>query len=545
MNRCTDMEVLSVSPESMTGIRTGAPRPTSPPTEDGGEVEQGKGLSSPQPLPSSAKPLLLPSPLEEANPASFCRSSSTSPLEDDVQSPTSMEVLVPEGEEQELSSIIEDEQRIVDYEPEGKQHDQQEAHECEHVRFQQTRPPLQRQSTLPSCSSSADLLPAQPIQEDVCPANLFAGLQSGSYSRGVPELRRPQSLCLVLLHLPCMFCARALAPPPTSNSFSNDPTRMTERSPAGLGHPHPEEEGGEGGGGRRDGGAPPVPPPQVLQEPAGGGGPRQVPDLPQLLHLLLQPPVPQAAPGAPQGPLPADAHQQPVQAGAHEGQGRPRLQEAPVPVRQAGAALQGQGRREAALPQPGGRPGLPGARMGGRQGADPVRVQGGPAAPGDGLRRVQPGEELLREVQPGEEVHPAGRHHGDQRGGGRPGEGGGGPRGQDAPLPLPARGRRPDSDPDHHQDGPGDRGSRGDHGGGQAGRPRGGRGAAEREGCRPGEAVPAHLQEDTQVCERERTLQPHQCVPHGPEERADFHVHHPPVGGSRHHCEHFLQSGDR
>ncbi|GIX97050.1 apical junction component 1 homolog [Caerostris darwini] len=218
--------------ESVTGIRTGAPHPTSPPTgEDGGGVEQGKGLSSPQPLPSSAKPFLLPSPLEEANPASFCRSSSTSPLEDDVQSPTSMEVLVPEGEEQELSSVIEDEQRIVDYEPEGEHQDQQEAlelsHECEHVRFQQPRPPLQRQSTLPSGSSSADLLPAQAIQEDVCPANLFAGLQPGSYSRGVPELRRPQSLCLVLLHLPCMFCARALAPPPTSNSFSNDPTRMT------------------------------------------------------------------------------------------------------------------------------------------------------------------------------------------------------------------------------------------------------------------------------------------------------------------------------
>ncbi|CAL1287213.1 unnamed protein product [Larinioides sclopetarius] len=65
-------------------------------------------LSFPQPFPSSstsAKP--LPSPLEEVNPASFCRSSSISPLEDDVQSPTSMEVLVPEGEEQELSSIIE------------------------------------------------------------------------------------------------------------------------------------------------------------------------------------------------------------------------------------------------------------------------------------------------------------------------------------------------------------------------------------------------------------------------------------------------------
>ncbi|XP_035224987.1 uncharacterized protein LOC118197570 [Stegodyphus dumicola] len=50
----------------------------------------------------------LSSPLEEVNLGSFCRSSSTSPLEDDIQSPTSMEVLVPEGEEQELSSIIEE-----------------------------------------------------------------------------------------------------------------------------------------------------------------------------------------------------------------------------------------------------------------------------------------------------------------------------------------------------------------------------------------------------------------------------------------------------
>lgn len=95
------------------------------------------------------------------------------------------------------------------------------------------RPPLQRQSTLPSCSSSsADVLPTvEPPQEDMCGANLFAGLQQGSYSRGVAAegaLRRPQSLCLVLLHLPCMFCARALAPPPTINSFSNtDPTHMT------------------------------------------------------------------------------------------------------------------------------------------------------------------------------------------------------------------------------------------------------------------------------------------------------------------------------
>ncbi|GBN20343.1 hypothetical protein AVEN_199188-1 [Araneus ventricosus] len=87
------------------------PAPSSPGTAEDG-TDQGKmfadSLSFPQPFPSSstsAKP--LPSPLEEVNPASFCRSSSTSPLEDDVQSPTSMEVLVPEGEEQELSSIIE------------------------------------------------------------------------------------------------------------------------------------------------------------------------------------------------------------------------------------------------------------------------------------------------------------------------------------------------------------------------------------------------------------------------------------------------------
>lgn len=51
-------------------------------------------------------------PLEEVNHGSFCRSSSTSPLEDDVHSPTSMEVLVPEGEEQDLSSIIEGKIRL-------------------------------------------------------------------------------------------------------------------------------------------------------------------------------------------------------------------------------------------------------------------------------------------------------------------------------------------------------------------------------------------------------------------------------------------------
>ncbi|KAF8773106.1 proteoglycan 4-like isoform X1 [Argiope bruennichi] len=236
--------------ESMTRSTGGQPQPafltpSSPGTAEDG-TDQGKmfadSLSFPQPFPSSstsAKP--FPSPLEEVNPASFCRSSSTSPLEDDVQSPTSMEVLVPEGEEQELSSIIEDEPKITEefYQNEEEhqlqyhlQHHEEKLHEplheCEHARLQHEnppRPPLQRQSTLPSCSS-ADLLAQQP-QEDVSAANLFAGLQPGTYSRGVSELRRPQSLCLVLLHLPCMFCARALAPPPTTNSFNNGPTRMT------------------------------------------------------------------------------------------------------------------------------------------------------------------------------------------------------------------------------------------------------------------------------------------------------------------------------
>lgn len=96
-------------------------------------------------------------------------------------------------------------------------------HECQHHR----RPPLRRQSTLPSCSSNDPL--SQPQEEEF--RNLFAGLQPGSYSHGLAErpLRRPQSLCLVLLHLPCMFCARALAPPPhTINSFSHvPPTRET------------------------------------------------------------------------------------------------------------------------------------------------------------------------------------------------------------------------------------------------------------------------------------------------------------------------------
>lgn len=60
------------------------------------------------PIPSSSTSTNQPLfPLEEVNHGSFCRSSSTSPLEDDVHSPTSMEVLVPEGEEQDLSSIIE------------------------------------------------------------------------------------------------------------------------------------------------------------------------------------------------------------------------------------------------------------------------------------------------------------------------------------------------------------------------------------------------------------------------------------------------------
>lgn len=59
---------------------------------------------------TSTQPLF---PMEEVNNhGSFCRSSSTSPLEDDVHSPTSMEVLVPEGEEQDLSSIIEGKNRI-------------------------------------------------------------------------------------------------------------------------------------------------------------------------------------------------------------------------------------------------------------------------------------------------------------------------------------------------------------------------------------------------------------------------------------------------
>ncbi|KAG8199031.1 hypothetical protein JTE90_021045 [Oedothorax gibbosus] len=188
-------------------------------------------LSFPQPpypsSNSSAKPLLpIPSPLGEINHGSFCRSSSTSPLDDDeAQSPTSMEVLVPEGEEQELSSIIEDEAKFVD-ELEQLQDKPDLSYQTTRRDCPHHRPPLQRQSTVPSCSSrgSADNLPiADPPQEA---RNLFEGLQQGSYSRGVATegaLRRPQSLCLVLLHLPCMFCARALAPP--LNSFSNtDPS---------------------------------------------------------------------------------------------------------------------------------------------------------------------------------------------------------------------------------------------------------------------------------------------------------------------------------
>ncbi|XP_071036400.1 uncharacterized protein [Parasteatoda tepidariorum] len=190
-------------------------------------------LKSPPHFPSSsttASKLLPPfsSPTDEMNHGSFCHSSSTSPLEDDVQSPTSMEVLVPEGEEPELSSIIEDDTKL---EGDGKQKDGDHEHPPSHEhllrqREQSHRPPLQRQSTLPSCSS-ADLLSQQP--HDGLYANPFAGLQPGSYTRGMAEgsLRRPQSLCLVLLHLPCMFCARALAPPPQINSFSNGPARMT------------------------------------------------------------------------------------------------------------------------------------------------------------------------------------------------------------------------------------------------------------------------------------------------------------------------------
>lgn len=79
--------------------------------EDGNDGKMLDGsFSFPQPYPSSnssAKQLPISSPLGEVNHGSFCRSSSTSPLDDEVQSPTSMEVLVPEGEEQELSSIIE------------------------------------------------------------------------------------------------------------------------------------------------------------------------------------------------------------------------------------------------------------------------------------------------------------------------------------------------------------------------------------------------------------------------------------------------------
>ncbi|GFU08499.1 apical junction component 1 homolog [Nephila pilipes] len=236
--------IESVTRSSAAPPHSSFPQDSSPGTDQDG-TDQGKmfaaSLSFPQPFPSSSTSAKsLPSPLEEVNPASFCRSSSTSPLEDDVQSPTSMEVLVPEGEEQELSSIIEDEAKFTEeyYQNEEErlryqlQHDQEIRHEpCEHIRRQHEhppRPPLQRQSTLPSCSSSDLLQPLQPPppqQEDVC-ANLFAGLQPGTYTRGVSELRRPQSLCLVLLHLPCMICARALAPPPT-NSFSNGPTRMT------------------------------------------------------------------------------------------------------------------------------------------------------------------------------------------------------------------------------------------------------------------------------------------------------------------------------
>lgn len=113
-----------------------------------------------------------------------------------------------------------------DFKPSSSPHDlstyrplhQASLHECQH----HTRPPLRRQSTLPSYTSSNDPL-SQPEEEEF--TNLFAGLQTGSYSHGLAErsLRRPQSLCLVLLHLPCMFCARALAPPPppTINSFRN------------------------------------------------------------------------------------------------------------------------------------------------------------------------------------------------------------------------------------------------------------------------------------------------------------------------------------
>lgn len=90
------------------------PQKTEAGVEPGAEAaadDQGKifdaSLNFP-PIPSSSTSTNQPLfPLEEVNHGSFCRSSSTSPLEDDVHSPTSMEVLVPEGEEQDLSSIIE------------------------------------------------------------------------------------------------------------------------------------------------------------------------------------------------------------------------------------------------------------------------------------------------------------------------------------------------------------------------------------------------------------------------------------------------------
>lgn len=76
------------------------------PADDQGKIFDAS-LNFP-PIPSSSTSTNQPLfPLEEVNHGSFCRSSSTSPLEDDVHSPTSMEVLVPEGEEQDLSSIIE------------------------------------------------------------------------------------------------------------------------------------------------------------------------------------------------------------------------------------------------------------------------------------------------------------------------------------------------------------------------------------------------------------------------------------------------------
>lgn len=91
------------------------PQQIEPSVESSSEVpanDQGKpfdaSLNFP-PIPSSTTSTNQQLfPLEEVNNhGSFCRSSSTSPLEDDVHSPTSMEVLVPEGEEQDLSSIIE------------------------------------------------------------------------------------------------------------------------------------------------------------------------------------------------------------------------------------------------------------------------------------------------------------------------------------------------------------------------------------------------------------------------------------------------------